>query len=89
MTDSRQDQVLVDRDGAVALVTINRPSSHNALNAFVRRELPRALDELCRDGETRVIVLRGAGRRAFASGADRRRRPQVAPRFESSAPRVL
>jgi enoyl-CoA hydratase len=54
----------------VALVTIDRPEARNALSFAVLAELAEALEELDRDGRTRVAVLTGAGERAFAAGAD-------------------
>lgn len=58
------------RDGAVATVTINRPDRMNALNLPVWRGLAEAFAQLADDGQTRVVVLRGAGDKAFAPGAD-------------------
>ena len=59
-----------ERDGAVALLVIDRPEKRNALNAAVRRELIAALDELRDDLEVRVLVVTGAGEKAFVAGAD-------------------
>jgi enoyl-CoA hydratase len=60
----------VERAGRVATVTIDRPEKRNALNAMVRRELMAALDAIEHDDEVRVVVLTGAGDRAFVAGAD-------------------
>jgi enoyl-CoA hydratase len=60
----------VERTGRVATVTIDRPEKRNALNAMVRRELVAALDAIEHDDEVRVVVLTGAGDRAFVAGAD-------------------
>jgi len=54
----------------VATLTINRPEKRNALNAAVRQELVEALDELRDDDDIRVVVLTGAGNKAFVAGAD-------------------
>jgi enoyl-CoA hydratase len=54
----------------VAVVTLNRPSALNALNAAVMSGLVAALEGLDADPACHVIVLRGAGERAFAAGAD-------------------
>ena len=64
------DEVLVSRDGAIATVTINRPDRMNALNLPVWRGLAQAFGELAADGQVRAIILRGAGTKAFAPGAD-------------------
>jgi enoyl-CoA hydratase len=62
--------LLVTRDAAVATVTINRPKVLNALNSDTIDELRRTLLELQRDDAIRVIVLTGAGEKAFVAGAD-------------------
>jgi enoyl-CoA hydratase len=64
------ENLLVDRDGAVAVVTINRPKVLNALNTQTISELRRAIEELDRDDGVRAIVLTGAGEKAFVAGAD-------------------
>ena len=61
--------VKVERDGAVGLVTIDKPPV-NALSAQVIAELESAFDELGGDADIRAVVLRGAGDRAFVAGAD-------------------
>ncbi|MBI4541774.1 MAG: enoyl-CoA hydratase/isomerase family protein [Gemmatimonadetes bacterium] len=67
---SEADHVVIERHGAVALVTINRPDKRNALDDATRRQLLDALDALRRDREIRVVVLTGAGDKAFIAGAD-------------------
>jgi enoyl-CoA hydratase/carnithine racemase len=68
MTDL--DNLLVERDGPVATITINRPKVLNALNTPTLQEIERALVE-CRDDEAvRVVVITGAGEKAFIAGAD-------------------
>jgi enoyl-CoA hydratase len=64
------ENLLVDRDGAVAVITINRPKVLNALNSQTIRELQRAIDELGHDDGVRAIVITGAGEKAFVAGAD-------------------
>ena len=61
----------VDADG-VATLTLNRPDARNALNQTMIRELGAALAELEASPEARVVVIRGAGERAFCAGADLR-----------------
>ncbi len=60
----------VERDGHVAIVTIDRPKVLNALSIATLDELEAALDDLAADDEIRVIVLTGAGEKAFVAGAD-------------------
>src|SRR5438270_423597 len=64
------DNLIVDRDGSVAILTINRPKVLNALNSATVDELRRAVLELRRDRAVRAIVLTGAGDKAFVAGAD-------------------
>lgn len=54
----------------VAVVTLNRPEAMNALSKALRAALNQAMTELDRDPEVRVIVLTGAGERAFTAGLD-------------------
>jgi enoyl-CoA hydratase len=68
--DTGTDQLLVDVADAVAVVTFNNPSKRNALSSEMRAGLAGLLEALQADGEVRVVVLTGAGEKAFASGAD-------------------
>ena len=64
------ETLLVDVTDGVGSVTLNRPEVRNALNATLIRELEQALATLEADPAARVIVLAGAGDRAFCAGAD-------------------
>lgn len=64
------DNLLLDRDGMVAVVTINRPQVLNALNAATLDELATVMLDLRRDDEVRAVVVTGAGDKAFVAGAD-------------------
>ena len=64
------DNLLLDRDGAVAIVTINRPKVLNAVNAQTLDELRRVALDLKHDAGVRVVILTGAGEKAFVAGAD-------------------
>jgi enoyl-CoA hydratase len=64
------DKLLVEVAGAIALVTINNPEKRNALSREIREALPGVLTALDADPDVRVLVVTGAGDRAFASGAD-------------------
>ena len=66
---SEYETVRVERIGAVALVTLNRPASLNAFDAALRRDVLRAVREVNADDAVRVAVLTGEGR-AFSAGAD-------------------
>jgi enoyl-CoA hydratase len=64
------DNLLLERDGAVATITINRPKVLNALNTATIDELRRAILELKADAAVRVAILTGAGEKSFVAGAD-------------------
>jgi len=64
------ETILVERRERVAIVTINRPDKRNALNIQTRAEGAAILDELREDDSVRVVVLTGAGDKAFIAGAD-------------------
>ena len=57
-------------DEHVATITLNRPEVHNAQNDILRRELYQAFNGLITDDDVKVIVITGAGERAFSAGAD-------------------
>jgi enoyl-CoA hydratase len=64
------ENVLLERRGRIAIVTINRPEKLNALNIQTRAELVDHFDQLRDDAEIRVVVITGAGEKAFVAGAD-------------------
>ncbi len=64
------DAIVTHRDGVIATVTLNRPDKLNALNRAMWAGLGEAMRGLSTDDTLRCIVLRGAGGKAFAAGAD-------------------
>jgi enoyl-CoA hydratase len=64
------DTLLLDRDEATAIITINRPKVLNALNSQTLDELRRAILDLKQDESVRVVIVTGAGDKAFVAGAD-------------------
>src|SRR5438132_8026267 len=64
------DTLVLERDGAIAAITINRPKVLNALNTQTLDELRRAVLDLQRDAAIRVVILTGAGEKSFVAGAD-------------------
>lgn len=62
--------VLCEREGAIAVLTLNRPDKLNALNAELLRELDATLERLSHDASVSCAILTGAGDKAFAAGAD-------------------
>ena len=71
--------VLVDNTGGIALVTIDRQDALNALNVETLTELRDRLLELAADDAARVVVLTGAGEKAFVAGADIKYMGSLAP----------
>ena len=57
-------------EDSVALVTVNRPEKYNALNRGVIGDLEQCVGEIERDASVRVVILTGAGEKAFVAGAD-------------------
>jgi enoyl-CoA hydratase/carnithine racemase len=64
------ENLLIDRDGGVAVVTVNRPKVLNALNTQTLDELRRTILELKHDETVRVVIVTGAGEKSFIAGAD-------------------
>jgi enoyl-CoA hydratase len=64
------DSILVERDGPIATVMLNRPNQRNALNRAMWQELIEIARDLDADAGVRVVVLRGGGENAFSAGAD-------------------
>jgi len=64
------DPILVSHDGAIAVVTLNNPTKRNALSKAAWAALGRVMKELSADTDLRCVVIRGAGNKAFAAGAD-------------------
>lgn len=64
------ENLLLEIEGGVAKLTINRPKVMNALNDQTLRELASALDECKANDDVRCVVLTGAGEKAFVAGAD-------------------
>ena len=65
-----EDTIIVQRDGAIATVVLNRPEKLNALTRPMWRRLGEAFTELSADETLRCVILRGAGTKAFAPGND-------------------
>lgn len=67
---SSEDELLVERDGHVVVLTVNRPERLNAFSRSVRGKLTELWPRLDADPEVRAIVVTAAGDRAFSSGGD-------------------
>ncbi|MCX2681267.1 enoyl-CoA hydratase-related protein [Galbibacter sp. EGI 63066] len=64
------ENILVDVDEHIGLITINRPKKMNALNKATIGELHQAFKALNEDSDVRVIIITGSGEKAFVAGAD-------------------
>ncbi len=64
------EDLIYEKDGAIATVTLNRPKAHNAISAELGRALGEATADFESDDELRVMIVTGAGDKAFCSGAD-------------------
>jgi enoyl-CoA hydratase len=64
------ETLIVERDGPVLLITVNRPKALNALSRVVLDDLAKVLTDAHGDRDVRCLILSGAGDRAFVAGAD-------------------
>ena len=64
------ENILIDKQDNIAIITINRPTKLNALNKATIEELHDAFKSLNEDKETKVIIITGSGEKAFVAGAD-------------------
>ena len=62
--------VILEKEGNLATITINRPKALNALNSETLRELDTVIETLENDSEVYCVIVRGAGEKAFVAGAD-------------------
>jgi enoyl-CoA hydratase len=64
------ERMIAEKDGAIGRMTFNNPARHNAVSMDMWQAVPEILSEFERDPNIRVVVLAGAGGKAFVSGAD-------------------
>jgi enoyl-CoA hydratase len=69
-TSGSMENLLIERDGSIAIVTVNRPKVLNALNTQTLDELRRTILSLKHDDGVRAVVVTGAGEKSFIAGAD-------------------
>jgi enoyl-CoA hydratase len=62
--------ILVERDGPLGIITLDRPDKLNALNEDVRQRIMAAVDDFAEDDAVKVAILHGNGEKAFVAGAD-------------------
>ena len=64
------DKMIVEKDGSIGWMIFNNPERRNAVSLAMREAMVTIFEAFARDDEVRVLVLRGAGDKAFVSGAD-------------------
>ena len=63
------NEILLEKDGGIAVITLNRPERFNSMTTAMYDELPQNLDQLRRDDEVKVVILTGSGK-GFCAGSD-------------------
>jgi enoyl-CoA hydratase/carnithine racemase len=64
------EKLLAHKDGAIGWITFNNPARHNAVSMSMWESIPKVLDAFERDPDIRLVIVKGAGEKAFISGAD-------------------
>ena len=62
--------VTLEKDGNLAVITINRPKALNALNSDTLKDLDKAITNIENDSNVYCVILTGAGEKSFVAGAD-------------------
>jgi enoyl-CoA hydratase/carnithine racemase len=70
MTTPMSNDIFVEHDEGITTVVLNKPDTHNAISLAMYKRIPQIFTELETDRSVKVVVIRGAGTRSFASGAD-------------------
>jgi enoyl-CoA hydratase len=68
--NNRKGEMLARKDGRVATMIFDNPARHNAVSLEMWQAAAKILEDFANDGEVRIVVLAGAGGKAFVSGAD-------------------
>ena len=91
---SPTERMIVETDGAIGWMVFNNPARRNAISRDMWEAIPVIVEHFERDPAVRVIVLKGAGDKAFISGADisqfeeQRASPEAVERYEAIAERA-
>lgn len=64
------ENVILEKEGTVAILTVNRPAKYNALNTATRREIADVINTIKSDLSVSVLVITGSGEKAFIAGTD-------------------
>lgn len=73
------NEIILQKDGRIAILTFNRPDVRNALNSAMVEGVEKALDEVENDSQIRGLILTGAGEKSFLSGSDIKELSQRTP----------
>src|SRR5687768_11700135 len=85
------EKLVATKEGAIGWIVFNNPERHNAVSLEMWEALPRVLEAYENDSDIRVIVLRGAGEKAFVAGADisqfkeKRSSPEAVEHYNTTA----
>ena len=84
------DKMIAEKDGGIGWMIYNNPARHNAMSMEMQEAVPQILEDFQADPDVRVVVIRGAGEKAFISGADisefekRRSSPETIKQYNES-----
>jgi 2-(1,2-epoxy-1,2-dihydrophenyl)acetyl-CoA isomerase len=84
-----EEELLVERDGGILRLTINRPEASNSIPYYVRDRLIEQFRSAHADAAVRCVVLTAAGDRHFCTGSDLRIRPPMAPKPEGAPDMIV
>ena len=88
------DKIVIERDGGIGRLLLNQPEKHNAISLDMWQGISRAVDVFAEDDDVRVIVVCGAGEKAFSAGADisefaeKRASPEQVAHYDHTARRA-
>lgn len=89
------DKMIVKKDGGIGWMIYNNPARRNAVSMEMQQSVPVILDDFQRDDDVRVVVMTGAGDKAFISGADisefesKRSTPEARKAFDEASARSM
>lgn len=84
-----KNKVLLEIEGTVATITINRPEKANAMDSEVWQELGNKIKEIESDSRIRAIILTGAGERVFSAGLDFSQENSLVGKLQGESPAVI
>ena len=88
------EKLLAIKEGHIGWIIFNNPDKHNAVSMEMWQSVPLAIDAFVRDADVRVVILKGAGEKAFVSGADisqfkeRRSSPEAVAEYNTTSDRA-